>query len=102
MTWGIFHGKEVIQPTVVDASAFMIWKDEALGIFNTIWAEIYKPQKNEKDEDLPGDQPSVDFLKYASENLFVVNCVENDYIDGDLSKVMKEFIEENSEALKAL
>ena len=29
VTWGIFSGKEVIQPTVVDHQAFIIWKDEA-------------------------------------------------------------------------
>lgn len=28
VTWGVFRGKEVIQPTVVDHQAFMIWKDE--------------------------------------------------------------------------
>lgn len=48
VTWGIFRGKEVIQPTVVDAEAFMIWKDEALNIFTNTWAVIYKPNKNEK------------------------------------------------------
>ena len=26
VTWGIFPGKEVIQPTVVDPIAFKIWK----------------------------------------------------------------------------
>ena len=28
VTWGVFKGKEVIQPTVVDHNAFLIWKDE--------------------------------------------------------------------------
>ena len=41
VTWGIFSGREVIQPTVVDATAFMIWKDEALNIFQNTWAVIY-------------------------------------------------------------
>lgn len=41
VTWGIFPGREVIQPTVVDADAFMIWKDEALNIFTNTWAKIY-------------------------------------------------------------
>lgn len=30
VTWGVFKGREVIQPTVVDHQAFMIWKNEAL------------------------------------------------------------------------
>jgi len=102
VTWGVFKGKEVVQPTVVDANAFMIWKDEALNIFNNTWAVVYKPAKNDKDEDLPGDEPSVQFLQKCSENLFVVNIVENDFINGDLNAVVKEFIEANAATLSAL
>lgn len=102
VTWGIFPGREVIQPTVVDADAFMIWKDEALNIFTNTWGLIYKPNKNEKDEDLPGDQASVEFMEYCANNMFVVNIVENDFIEGDLNKVMAEFVQANQEALNAL
>lgn len=42
VTWGVFKGREVVQPTIVDATAFMIWKDEALNIFTNTWAVIYK------------------------------------------------------------
>lgn len=62
VTWGVFRGKEVIQPTVVDPEAFMIWKEEALNIFANTWAVIYKPGKNDKGEDLVGDEASVEFL----------------------------------------
>ena len=62
VTWGVFPGKEVKQPTVVDAEAFMIWKDEALDIFTNTWGQIYKPSKNEKGEDIMGDEPSVEFM----------------------------------------
>ena len=80
----------------------MIWKDEALNIFTNTWAVIYKPAKNDKDEDLPGDEPSVEFMKKCSQDLFVVNIVENDFVNGDLNKVIKDFIEENAAALQAL
>lgn len=26
VTWGVFAGSEIIQPTVVDPDSFMIWK----------------------------------------------------------------------------
>lgn len=26
MTWGIFPGREIVQPTVVDPISFMFWK----------------------------------------------------------------------------
>jgi methylenetetrahydrofolate reductase (NADPH) len=41
VTWGIFKGKEVIQPTVVDHEAFIIWKDEAFASWLGHWGIIY-------------------------------------------------------------
>jgi methylenetetrahydrofolate reductase (NADPH) len=40
-TWGVFPGKEIIQPTVVDAASFMVWKDEAFGIWTRGWASLF-------------------------------------------------------------
>jgi len=41
VTWGVFKGKEVIQPTVVDHEAFVIWKDEAFVSWIENWGIIY-------------------------------------------------------------
>ena len=41
VTWGVFPAKEIIQPTVVDPSSFMIWKDEAFEIWSRSWAQLY-------------------------------------------------------------
>lgn len=41
VTWGVFPGKEVIQPTVVDPASFMVWKDEAFEIWTKVWANLY-------------------------------------------------------------
>lgn len=41
VTWGIFMNHEVIQPTVVDQKAFMIWKDEAFKGWKK-WSAIYE------------------------------------------------------------
>ena len=41
VTWGVFKGKEVIQPTVVDHTAFLIWKDEIFEQWLEPWALIY-------------------------------------------------------------
>lgn len=43
VTWGIFMNHQVIQPTVVDYNAFMIWKDEAFASWLK-WAQIYDPE----------------------------------------------------------
>ena len=46
VTWGVFPGAEVIQPTVVDAMAFLAWKDEAFELGGQ-WAELYKTSSPE-------------------------------------------------------
>lgn len=102
VTWGVFKGREIIQPTVVDATAFMIWKEEALNIFSNTWALIYKASKNDKGEEIAGDDASYEFMQKCSENLFVVNIVENDYVGGNLTEVIKLFIEKHQETLNAL
>jgi len=40
VTWGVFPGKEIVQPTIVETISFLAWKDEAfrLGID---WAHCY-------------------------------------------------------------
>lgn len=41
VTWGVFPAKEIIQPTVVDPSSFVVWKDEAFEIWSRGWARLY-------------------------------------------------------------
>lgn len=41
VTWGVFKAKEVIQPTVVDHKAFLIWKQEAFTSWLDNWGIIY-------------------------------------------------------------
>ncbi len=41
VTWGVFPGKEVIQPTVVDPVSFIVWKDEAFQAWEADRASLY-------------------------------------------------------------
>jgi len=41
VTWGVFPGREVVQPTVVDVRSFLVWKDEAFGAWSEEWAALY-------------------------------------------------------------
>ena len=47
------------------------------------WAVIYGP----------AEKPSVEFLKKCHDTMYLVNVVDNDYINGDLDRVFAEFIE---------
>eukprot|EP00276_Gloeochaete_wittrockiana_P017212 CAMPEP_0184343492 /NCGR_PEP_ID=MMETSP1089-20130417/12000_1 /TAXON_ID=38269 ORGANISM="Gloeochaete wittrockiana, Strain SAG46.84" /NCGR_SAMPLE_ID=MMETSP1089 /ASSEMBLY_ACC=CAM_ASM_000445 /LENGTH=614 /DNA_ID=CAMNT_0026672801 /DNA_START=136 /DNA_END=1980 /DNA_ORIENTATION=+ len=70
VTWGIFPGKEVIQPTVVDPMSFPIWKDEAFGLWKSEWASLYEP-----------DTEPRNVINQIHDNYLLVNIVDNNFID---------------------
>lgn len=84
VTWGVFPGKEIVQPTVVDKNSFLAWKDEAFLIWKE-WADIY--DKGSKAHDMMID---------ISKNWYLVNMVENDYIEGDIFRVFDLITSENN------
>jgi methylenetetrahydrofolate reductase (NADPH) len=75
VTWGVFPGREIIQPTVVDARSFRIWKDEAFGLWLEEWRSLYAKQS---------DQWKL--LTWIHDNYFLVNIVENDFVNGNIYK----------------
>ncbi|KAG8988994.1 hypothetical protein FRB94_001792 [Tulasnella sp. JGI-2019a] len=85
VTWGVFPGKEIIQPTIVEAVSFMAWKDEAfeLGIQ---WAQVYGT-----------DSPSYKLISEMMNTYFLVNVVHNDFKDTDL--IFKGFHEAVSSSI---
>lgn len=40
VTWGVFPGKEIVQPTIVETVSFLAWKDEAFRL-GLDWAHCY-------------------------------------------------------------
>jgi methylenetetrahydrofolate reductase (NADPH) len=42
VTWGVFPGKEIVQPTIVETISFLAWKDEAFRL-GTDWAHCHEP-----------------------------------------------------------
>ncbi|XP_062212821.1 methylenetetrahydrofolate reductase (NADH) 1 [Phragmites australis] len=79
VTWGVFPGKEIIQPTVVDSASFMVWKDEAFEIWTRGWASLF-----------PEGDSSRELLEKVQKGYYLVSLVDNDYIHGDLFAVFKE------------
>ena len=77
VTWGVFPNKEIIQPTIVDTRSFLIWKDEAFSLWMNDWASIYEAKSR-----------SYKLLKEIYDTYYLVNIVDNDYVDGDLMKQM--------------
>ncbi|EJF64401.1 methylenetetrahydrofolate reduct [Dichomitus squalens LYAD-421 SS1] len=67
VTWGVFPGKEIVQPTIVEAISFMAWKDEAYELGRQ-WAQFYEP-----------DSSSRQLIDEMMSTYYLVNVVHNDY-----------------------
>ncbi|KAH8103992.1 methylenetetrahydrofolate reduct [Cristinia sonorae] len=67
VTWGVFPGKEIVQPTIVEAISFMAWKDEAYELGRQ-WGNLYDQ-----------DSPSRKFIHDLMEKSLLVNIVHNDH-----------------------
>lgn len=72
VTWGVWPKSEIKQPTVVDPVAFLSWKDECFSLLLT-WADIY-----------PEDSVSAGLIHTIYDDYFLVNIVDNDFVNGDL------------------
>lgn len=76
VTWGVFPGKEVVQPTVVDPTSFMVWKDEAFDLWRSDWGVLFEEGSASKK-----------VIDEIHANYFLVNIVDNDYVKGDIFTV---------------
>lgn len=84
VTWGIFAGKEVQQPTVVDFQSFLAWKAEAFAL----WADWEAAVEDEEPKKL---------LKEIQDDWYLVSIVDNDFLAGDVfNKILSQDILETS------
>eukprot|EP01117_Protostelium_nocturnum_P012738 TRINITY_DN4706_c0_g1_i1.p1 TRINITY_DN4706_c0_g1~~TRINITY_DN4706_c0_g1_i1.p1 ORF type:complete len:596 (+),score=215.73 TRINITY_DN4706_c0_g1_i1:440-2227(+) len=82
VTWGVFPNREIIQPTVVDSESFLVWKDEAFGLWTTHWISLYKTTS-----------PSIKILEFVRDNYFLVNVVDDNFVDGDIFASIEAIIQ---------
>ncbi|KAI9821290.1 MAG: hypothetical protein M1827_004026 [Pycnora praestabilis] len=67
VTWGVFPGKEIVQPTIVETVSFLAWKDEAFRL-GSDWAACHL-----------ASSPSRHLLENVMETWYLVNIVHNDF-----------------------
>lgn len=67
VTWGVFPGKEIVQPTIVETISFIAWKDEAFRL-GTDWADCH-----------PAGSPSRQLIESIMNNWYLINIVDNDF-----------------------
>lgn len=69
VTWGVFPGKEIIQPTVIEKVSFLAWRDEAFEIWRE-WEHLY-----------PKGSDSRKLLHQIGHDYWLFNIVNNDFRD---------------------
>ncbi|TKA81635.1 hypothetical protein B0A49_00521 [Cryomyces minteri] len=67
VTWGVFPGKEIVQPTIVETVSFLAWKDEFFRLGQD-WARCY-----------PAASPSRQLIDDLMNKWYLVNIVHNDF-----------------------
>ena len=80
VTWGVFPGREILQPTVVDPISFMVWKDEAFDLWTSEWGSVYGSDSDD-------DKKSLEVLQKVKDTYFLVSLVDNDFVNGDIFKL---------------
>lgn len=75
VTWGVFPGKEIVQPTIVESTSFLAWKDEAFQL-GMDWAQCHEAQT-----------PSRVLIEKVMNEWYLVNIGEY----GQNSKLLEDF-----------
>lgn len=71
VTWGVFPGKEIITPTIIEEVSFRAWAEEAFGIWAE-WAQVYGK----------GSESATALEKLRGE-LWLVNIIHHEYVEKD-------------------
>jgi methylenetetrahydrofolate reductase (NADPH) len=71
VTWGVFPGKEIVTPTIIEEVSFRAWSEEAFGIWGE-WAKVYgKRSEGER------------LLEEVRGDAWLVNIIHHDYVERD-------------------
>ncbi|RDA86606.1 hypothetical protein CP532_5971 [Ophiocordyceps camponoti-leonardi (nom. inval.)] len=71
VTWGVFPGKEIVTPTIIEEVSFRAWSEEAFGIWGE-WARVYgRGTASEK------------LLSGIREDYWLVNIIHHEFLEPD-------------------
>lgn len=73
VTWGIFPGREVLQPTIVEKVSFLAWKEEFYRILED-WKSMFIKENCTE---------SIELLQKLIEDYVLVNIVDNDFVSSE-------------------
>lgn len=71
VTWGVFPGKEIVTPTIIEEVSFRAWSEEAFSIWSE-WAKVYGR-----------GSPSYELLEAVRADSWLVNIIHHDFVEKD-------------------
>jgi len=71
VTWGVFRGKEIVTPTIIEEQSFRAWGEEAFGIWEE-WRTVF-PRGSEEER----------FLRSCGADVVLVNVVGQQFVGED-------------------
>lgn len=69
VTWGVFPGKEIVTPTIIEEVSFRAWSEEAFGIWDE-WSRVYGKGSD-----------SAKLLSGIRDDYWLVNVIHHDFVD---------------------
>lgn len=78
VTWGVFPGEEILQPTIVEKVSFLAWKDEVFHLLDE-WVNIFRSKAL---ADIVEPEKIANFSKMLTDfgdNFVLCNFVNNDF-----------------------
>merc|ERR1712008_183994 len=72
VTWGVYPGCEVKQPTIVDPVSFRAWSEEAFALWTKVWGNLYEAESKSRK-----------VIDHIATNYYLVNLVDNDFAKGN-------------------
>lgn len=82
VTWGVFRGKEIITPTIIEAESFRAWAEEAYSIWQE-WRRCF-PRGSENEQ----------CLERCRRDIVLVNVVGQKFIEDDGKRLWKLLLED--------
>lgn len=83
VTWGVFPGEEILQPTIVEKISFLAWKDEVYHLLSE-WIKIFKSdflkQLNITQEKA---NHAIDVITHLKKDFVLCNVVNNNFTDSN-------------------
>lgn len=80
VTWGVFPGEEILQPTIVEKTSFLAWKDEVYRLISE-WSKIVQSELVKCPEE--ENNKFTELMDNFSDEYVLCNLVNNDFIAGN-------------------